>query len=83
MQVVRAGSPAEISANDRVLKRISCADGAVWGENADGRFDLSAGDDVLVDKYTTLFSLTYASVQVVEVDGLAERLRRLEEQSAE
>lgn len=81
MQVVRAGAPAEISANNRVMKRVSVIRGAVWAENADGRFDLEAGDHLLVDKYTTLFSLTHAHVHVSEVDGLQERLRRLEEKS--
>lgn len=82
MQVVRAGAPAEISANQNVLKRISCTKGEVWGENQHGRFDLAEGDVETVDVYTRLFSLTYAHVHVQEVDGLAERLRRLEDHAS-
>lgn len=79
MQIVRAGTPAHISANDKVLKRVSVIDGAVWGENARGRFDLGAGEHELVDVNTVLFSLTHATVHVSEVDGVQLRLSRLEE----
>lgn len=81
MQVVRAGAPAEVSANEKVMKRVSVIRGAVWGENQDGRFDLAEGDHRLLDKYTVLFSLTHAHVHVSEVDGFVERLRRLEAKS--
>lgn len=83
MQVVRAGAPAEISANDKVMKRVTVIRGAVWGENQDGRFDLTAGESRLVNKHTVLFSLTHAHVNVSEVDGLAFRLERLEESLAD
>lgn len=83
MQVVRAGAPAEVSANEKVMKRVSVIRGAVWGENASGRFVLSEGEHHLVDEYTVLFSLTHAHVHVAEVDGVQERLRRLEALNAD
>lgn len=81
MQVVRAGAPALVSANDKVLKRVACIRGAVWIENGDGRTDLVQGEDTLLDKDSTVFSLTHAHVNVSEVDGLLERLKRLEARS--
>lgn len=78
MQVVRAGAPALVSANNKVLKRVSCIRGAVWVETPDGRLDVAEGEDVLIDRDSQVFSLSHAHVNISEVDGLELRLQRLE-----
>ena len=78
MQVVRAGAPALVSANNKVLKRVSCIRGAVWVENEAGRTDVSEGESALLDRDSQVFSLTHAHVSISEVDGLELRMQRLE-----